>query len=178
MKRATLIIVAGIFVLTATIVSMAQPVMKTVAPGKVRIGTYDNRAIAVAFAASSHNPAGEKMKALKEAKTAGDKAKVAELEAWGKSYQRQLHFQGFGHVPVGDLLAPVKDGVARIAAEQNLTAIVMECDYAAANVETVDVTDALVALFDPSEKTLNSARMIRTVEPIPLVKLADLPAEH
>lgn len=178
MNRATLFIVAGLFVLTATIVSMAQPVMKTVAPGKVRIGTYDNRAIAVAFAASSHNPVHEKMKALKEAKAAGDKAKLAELDAWGKSYQRQLHFQGFGHVPVSDLLAPVKDGVARIAAEQNLTAIVMACDYTAANVETVDVTDALVALYAPTEKTLNSARMIRNAEPISLVRLADLPAER
>jgi hypothetical protein len=177
MKRNTMVIAVGLLVVSATMIVVGQPATVS-APAKVRIGTYDNRAIAVAYAASSFNPVSEKMRDQKEAKAAGDTAKVKELEAWGKNFQRQLHFQGFGHTPVGDLLAPVKEGVASYAAAQNLAAIVMECDYTAPGVETVDVTDALVALYAPTPKTLENVRMVRAAKPVSLVELADLPADQ
>ena len=47
---------------------------------------------------------------------------MKELEAWGEQHQRQLHFQGFGRVPVDDSLAPVKDQFAKLAREQQLAA--------------------------------------------------------
>jgi hypothetical protein len=147
------------------------------APAKVRIGTYDNRAIAIAFVASRHNPVKEKTVAYERAKAAGDRDKARELQAWGERYQRQLYFQGFGHVPVADLLEPVKVRVRDLAQKRGLAAIGMACDYTAADVELVDITDDLVKLFDPSEKTLASARQARTVKPLDLVRLADLPAK-
>jgi hypothetical protein len=148
------------------------------AAGKTRIGTYDNRAIAVAYAASQFNPVGEKVKERDAAKQAGDAAKIAELEAWGKSHQRMLHFQGFGHMPVKDLLEYVKDGVAQVAKDQKLAAIVMDCDFVAADVEVVDVTDDLVELFNPTDRTRDMARKIRDAEPVSIIVLADLPADH
>lgn len=147
------------------------------APAKVRVGTYDSRAIAVAYAASELNPVREKMKEYEAAKQAGDKSKMAELQSWGKSHQRMLHFQGFGRVPVAELLAPVKEGVARVAADRKLSIIVMECNFAAGDVEIVDVTDELVELFHPTAKTRETVRELRKVEPISLIKLAELPAE-
>lgn len=147
-------------------------------PATVRIGTYDNRAIAVAFAASKHNPVQSKMEEYKAAKDAGDDAKVAELETWGKDFQRKLHFQGFGHVPVDDLLAPVADQLAGVASANNLSAIVMDCDFSADGVEVLDVTDKIVALYEPSERTLKQIASLKNVEPISLLKLADMPAEH
>ena len=145
---------------------------------KVRIGTYDSRAIAVAYAASRFNPVKEKMAAYEKAKAAGDSAKMKELEAWGQEHQRQLHFQGFSRVPVDDLLAPVKDGVAKLARERNLAAITMSCDFTGAQVELVDVTDDLVKLYDPSEKTLKMARGVRAVKPAPLTQIAAMPVKE
>ena len=49
----------------------------------IRVGIYDNRAIAVAFAASKYNPVPEKMKEYNAAKEAENTDRVRELEAWG-----------------------------------------------------------------------------------------------
>ena len=91
---------------------------------KVRIGVYDNRAIAIAFAASKFNPVSEQMKKYEAAKKAGDKEQMDKLEAWGKKHQRQLHRQGFGRVPVNDLLAHVKDQLPEVAKRNRVQAIV------------------------------------------------------
>ena len=138
---------------------------------KVRIGTYDNRAIAIAFVASQFNPTAEKKLAYDKAKAAGDTAKMKELEAWGSQYQRQLHFQGFGRVPVEDLLEPVKRQLSKIARDRQLAAITMSCAFTGEQVELVDVTDDLVKLYDPSEKTLQTVREIRKLKPIKLAEI-------
>jgi hypothetical protein len=145
---------------------------------KVRIGTYDSRAIAIAYAHSRFNPVKEKWAAYEKAKAAGDREKIKELEAWGQEHQRQLHFQGFSRVPVDDLLAPVKDGVAKLARERQLAAITMSCDFTGGQVELVDVTEDLVKLYDPSEKTLKTARGVRAVKPVPLTQIAKMPAKE
>ncbi len=147
------------------------------ASGKVRIGVYESRAIAIAWARSSHNPVGEKMKEYEVAKKANDKKKMAELEAWGPAHQRLLHFQGFGRVPVGDLLQPVHEPMRALLKEKNLAAIAMECDLVAEGVEQVDITRELVMLFQPSEETLKYTDQIRGKQPLSLLELADLPAD-
>lgn len=148
----------------------------TVGP-RIRIGTYDNRAIAVAYAASKWNPVREKMAEYAEAKKAGDAAKQKELEAWGESKQRLLHFQGFGRVPVGELLKPFEKQIAKLAADQQLAAIAMQCDYVAPNVEIVDVTEELVTLFEPTPRTLEMTRQVKDAKPVSLIELADMPAK-
>jgi hypothetical protein len=139
---------------------------------KIRIGIYDNRAIAVAYAPSKFNPVAEKMKIYKQAQADGDQAKAKELEQWGKTHQRQLHFQGFGHVPVGDLLEPLNEQIAQLAKAKRLAAITMNCEFVSDSVELVDVTDDLVKLFQPSEKTLERVAEIRKTEPLSLAELA------
>ena len=162
-----------------TLWAVAQP---ATAPGaaasRIRIGIYDNRAIAIAYAASEFNPVRQKMAELKAAKAAGDTKKIAELEAWGKDYQRLLHFQGFAHVPVGDLLEPVKAPIAKLAEAQQLSVIAADTDFSAAGVDVVDLTDDLVALFKPSDRTRQLVKMLRGQKPVPLTKIADMPAEQ
>lgn len=177
MKRLSLLL-AVLIVVGSLGALAAAPAGEQPQAGKVRIGTYDNRAIAIAYAASMFNPVTEKMKEYEAAKQAGDAKKMAELEAWGKSLQRTLHFQGFGRVPVTDLLESVKDGVAKVAADNQLSIIAMQCDFTADDVEVVDVTAELVELFDPTDKVRGMARSVHGVEPRSLVELADLPAEH
>jgi hypothetical protein len=146
-------------------------------PAKIRIGTYDNRAIAVAWAGSDLNPVKEKMKEYEIAKQAKDVEKIAELEAWGPAHQRLLHFQGFGRVPVGELLTPLRDQVKELMAEKRLTAIAMQCDEIADNVELVDITLDLVKLYKPTDQTLEWVEQLRDQPPVSLIELADLPAD-
>ena len=129
------------------------------------MGTYDTRGVAIAYAASKYNPVGEKQAEHEKAKAAGDTARMHELEQWGEKHQRQLHRQGFGRVPVGDLLEPVKDRLAAVAAKAGVEVIASSCDYSSGNVETIDITLQLVALYDPSEQTLRYAKEI-THQPV------------
>ncbi len=121
---------------------------------KMRIGVYDNRAIAIAWAPSKYNTGIQKMEEMKKARADGDAKKVEELEAWGKKHQRQLHRQGFGRVPVDDLLVPIKDQLPEVAKKNDVVAIVWQCDFTADNIEIVDVTRDIVMLYAPNERTL------------------------
>jgi len=134
----------------------------------VRVGVYDNRAIAVAYAPSRFNPVPEKMIEHERAKAAGDTARVEEFEAWGEALQRTLHRQAFGRVPVDGLLLHVADGLAEVASAKDLDLIARHCDHTASHVEIVDVTDDLVRLFEPSEKTLATVADLCKRDPIDL----------
>jgi len=136
--------------------------------GKIRVGTYDNRAIAIAYSTSEYNPVAAKMAELKKAEAAGDTARVRELNEWGPKMQRQLHRQGFCRVPVDDLLAFVKDKFPEVAAKTGVDLISMQCDYAGANIEIIDLTHELVALFKPSEQTLKNIEEIGKTAPLDL----------
>ena len=74
-----------------------------------RIGVYDSRAVAVAYAGSTFQQA--KMKELKtqfkKAKEAGDAKEVSRLEAEGEAWQMNLNKQGFTTAPVDDLLVHI-----------------------------------------------------------------------
>lgn len=157
-------------ILLTILVATRAPIIadEDVTSTKIRIGTYDNRAIAIAFAASPFNPVKAKMEAYEKAKADGDQQQMKELEAWGKKLQRQLHRQGFSTVPVSDLLQHVRGKLPDVAKTMNVVAIVRASDYAAPGVELVDVTDELVELFDPSEKTLKNIQSIRPKAPVDL----------
>jgi hypothetical protein len=96
---------------------------------------------------------------------------MRELETWGAKHQQLLHMQGFGRVPVDDLLEPVRDRIAAVAADRTLDAIVMSCDFKSDQVELVDVTDDLVALYEPNEATLKTVQNIRAAKVVPLTEL-------
>lgn len=150
------------------------PEQDPAAAPRVRIGTYDSRAIAIAYAPSEHNPVAEKMKAHASAKAQGDQRQVAELEAWGAAHQRQLHRQGFGRVPVDDLLAPVAHRLPEVAKAAGVDAIVFSCEHHSSEVELVDVTLALVALYEPSERTLEHVRSSLKTTPLSLAEIDEL----
>jgi hypothetical protein len=169
-----------LFILTSVVLSTSANRIDPVEPGpqpeKHRIGVYDSRAIAIAWAGSKFNSVGDKMKELEAAKKAGDKNKIAELEAWGAAHQRLLHFQGFGRVPVGELLKPVEDRLIALMDEKKLLAITMQCDALSANTETVDITLDLVRLYDPPARVLTWVEQLKDKAPVSLVELADMPA--
>jgi hypothetical protein len=171
-------IAAILFVLTCVPpASVLGQVQERAEPNRVRIGIYDSRAIAIAWAGSRFNPVDAKMKEYQAAKDSNDAKKIAELEAWGPAHQRLLHIQGFGRVPVGELLLPVQEKLKTLISEQNLVAITMHCDQIAESVQLVDITMELVQFYDPSEKTIEWVKQLRDQEPLSLLELAQLPVD-
>jgi ribosomal protein L12E/L44/L45/RPP1/RPP2 len=142
---------------------------------KLRVGTYDPRAVAVAYAASEtfQKQLKQKMQELKEAEAKGDAKRARELKGWGESRQWLLHLQGFAGAPVDDILATVKDRLAAVAKAAGVAVITSKADYSGADVETVDITDQLVKLFNPSEKTLKTIRELRKQPPMEMAKVEE-----
>ena len=149
-----------------------------------RIGTYDSRAIAVAFVGSQiyketdGKTLNEKMKLLEQAKSEGKQSLVSELEAWGQAQQQTLHKQGFSTAPVDNILKHIQDQLPAIAKSAGVDILVSKWDkdelakHQAAKV--VDVTPALIDAFHPTERQRKSAVEIQQHPPMPLRQAENL----
>lgn len=149
------------------------------APGEgLRLGVFDSRAVAIAH---TNSPAFQEHMAdlqrqLAEARAAGDSERAAELEALGPAIQQKLHQQGFSTAPVDDLLAPFAAQLPDLAASAGVDALVSRWSltWLAEDAPVVDMTDTLVALFEPDERTLGWIDDLRDQDPIPLEQASHL----
>lgn len=171
------LLVAGLFVLTLS--AQDAPAMRK-SPAVV-VGTYDSRAIAVAYAHSGgfdeylRAQRADIMRVLERAKAAGDDDLFADVEKLGPAMQQRMHYQGFGTAPVDHIIARIEDRLPAIAEEAGVDVIVSKwvLTYRSEDAKLVDVTDLLVAEFDPGEDTLRTIRQLKKTEPVPLAKLTD-----
>lgn len=161
--------IACLLTITLSSFALAADDLKPATPApRVRIGVYESRALAVAFAASTqHNQAvAELMQQSKEAQARGDTARVNQLKAQAKQRQVKFHLQGFSSYPVDDILEHLRDALPEIAAKAGVVAIVPKANWHNPDIETVDVTDQLVARFNPQERTLKIIKDLRTKPPL------------
>lgn len=146
----------------------------------VRIGTYDSRAIGLAFGRSPE--VAEELRALRtehqKAKASGDTAQMTELEKKGVSRQIRMHLQVFSNAPVEDAMDAIRDQLPDVAARTGVVGIVSILEYHDATVEAVDVTDELVKLFHPSEQTIKIIAECRKQKPLPIEEIAQMPADE
>ncbi len=146
------------------------------APGaQARVGTFDSRAIAVVYARSDHFM--QYIQELKlehqKAKTEGNEERAKELESLGQALQDKAHKQGFSTWPIDDILEKIKDEIPGIAQKAGVDIIVSKWDivYQRPGFEFVDVTDLLVAPFDPDENTRAIIKEMKEIEPMSLEEL-------
>lgn len=128
------------------------------APEAPRMGVYDSRAVAMAYAGSRFRRV--KMDELKarhqQAVQAGDTVAATQLEAEGKAWQARLHRQGFGVASVDDLLQHIGEELPRIQQAARVTRLVSRWNLAELALhplaERVDVTMELVDAFQPTPR--------------------------
>lgn len=161
-------VATSIMTLTGCVGEPVRPRAKTTE----RIGVYDSRAIAVAFAGSEHfNQWTSGLQAEhKKAKAAGAQKRVAELEAEGAARQRLLHKQGFSTAPVDNILEQIKDRLPAIKQRAGVNSLVSKWDKDTLakhpSAERVDVTTELIDAFNPNERLRKSAVEIQKHKPI------------
>jgi hypothetical protein len=143
---------------------------------KLRVGTFDSRAVALAF---WRGPDGmeiisELQRELKQARAAGKEKRVAELEIELPGLQVRLHQQVFSSGSVTDVIGRISDRLPDIAEEAGVAIIVPKWNVAWQGkvVEVVDVTDRLVACFNPSEQVLQMIKPMAGMEPVPIEELS------
>ena len=142
-----------------------------------RIGVYDSRGIAVAYAGTEHHEreTARLAEMLKQAKAAGDEKRAKEIDARIWSRRKRLHRQGFGGAPVDDILETIKDSLPEIRRQANVSALISKWDKKALrryrSAERVDVTDLMVQPFNPNEKKLKTIEAMKGRPPVPLWRL-------
>lgn len=147
-----------------------------------RIGTFDSRIVALAYYRS---PQGiERMKPkwdreLRDAEAAGDSARVEELKLLMPSFQHLMHQQVFSTGSICNVLREIEDDLPAIAAETGVSVIVSkwELPYHGPDIEVIDVTANVAALFETDEETARIVTEMANVEPVPLEEMLYQP-EH
>ena len=141
----------------------------------VRVGIFDSRAVALAYARSGEVE--RSMKAVRDdfekAKAAKDEKRMKELENEGAWTQVRLHQQAFSTATVSSILAKVKDKFPAIARDAGVVMIVSkwEVQFKDPAIETVDLTLPMVQLFHPSEQVLKWIEQMKDQKPVPFEEL-------
>jgi hypothetical protein len=145
-------------------------VQTTNAQSRLRIGAYDSRVVFVVYFNSKFNksPMSELMAKMKTAKEKNDTQEIAKIEREGRLRQAMAHEQGFGTGSIRDIMEQFKDKVAALAKQEKLQSVVSkwELAYADPGVELVDVTEKIVAFFEPNEKTKTMMKEMMKQEPV------------
>ena len=139
---------------------------------KVRVGTFDSRALALAYYGSEafHRQLNDMRAEHEKARAEGDEKRVKELDAAGSALQELMHKQGFSTWPVDAILETIKERIPEIAAQADVEVVVSKWDmvYQRSGVAFVDVTDLMVSAFDPDDETLKAIKDIQKQDPVPL----------
>jgi len=135
------------------------------------VGTFDSRCVALAYYRSE--PVLEELEVIHteygEALASGDSARAAELEELGPARQSMMHGQVFGTDPVDEILWTVWTDLQAIAERSGVDMLVSEWAlvYRSGDFRSVDLTDRIADLFDPSEETLEIISQMKGMPAIP-----------
>ena len=172
---AGMLAVAALAVASSALARQREAGTATPATDRVRIGTYDSRAVAIAYGRSNAflNRVNHLREQHKRATGAGDQKAVDRLAQEAQALQLRIHLQGFSNAPVDDILALVSDRLPEIAQRRGVAAVFSLANYRDdARVEMVDVTDDLTALFEPDEQTQKVIADLKRQAPLPIEQVA------
>ena len=172
MFLALVCVIAGVMAIKAI---AAEKQEKAAGGDRLRVGLFDSRALAIAFARSEEwNRQLRDIKSeYEKAKAAGNEKRVKEIDTQMSNHQKLAHKQAFGTWPVDDILDVVKAKLPGVAKDANVDVIVSKWHvvYQAPSAELVDVTETLANLFNPSEQTLKMIRSLKDITPASLEEI-------
>ena len=149
--------------------------------GKLRIGTFDSRCVAVAYGRSA-----DYMKEIDDirndvtkAKESGNEELAKELEQQGPTQQVLMHQQVFSNGSINNILEKMKDKLPTLAKDNNVKMILSkwEIPFTDDSFEYVDITDQLVMFFNPDDATKKIIDNIKAMEPMPIEKISINPMD-
>lgn len=152
-------------------VTNAAQADETASP-QLRVGTFDSRAVAFAYARSEmfKKWLNELATAASEAEAAGDTARVKELEEQAQAEHALRSKQVFSTFPAYDVLAKIEEEIPKIAVEAGVDVIVSKWDvvYKRSGIEFVDVTELMVGVFRLDEDSRKMLKDLQQKAPVPL----------
>ena len=154
------------------IILLSFPEKSTNAQTVQRIGVFDSRAVVLAYFNSKFSDIRQIFHSLdsllQEAKSKGDTTAISKIEREGTLRQAMLHDQGFGTGSINNITETIKDKLAKLANDENLSAVVSKWEIAFSNkdVELIDITEKIVNFFEPTEQVKTGVKEIMQLEPV------------
>ena len=149
------ILVLSLLLGSSLLLGVGDKEEKTEKPSQVIIGTFDSRAIALAYG-SAHRA-----------------GRMPFLQ-----YPKPIEFrQGFGTGDVSEQLDQIRDQIPKIAQKTGVDVIVSKWDieyHDPNSVTLVDVTEALVQLFKPTEEDLKIIHDVMAKPPVSAKQIREL----
>lgn len=149
---------------------------------KPRIGVYDSRAIAIAFA---NSPAGAKYVAQlqerdKNAKASKNDSLHQAIVKEALAHQTLNHLRAFSYGSVAEILAGYKNEMDALAKKHNVVTIVPKFELLCCqnDIEVIDITEDLAKVFNPTEQGLKWVAGIKGVKPLPMLEVLQIPPER
>ncbi len=170
--RLLLLTIAGA---AAAILASSSPAQEPGETSTLRVGTFDSRAVAIAFYRSP--PFQERVAGLltesRAARESGDAWRVMQIEKYKPAMSHRMHQQGFSTGSVREIMQELDTELQRVAEDAGVSVIISRWEVAFSNpaVELIDVTPQVVALIDSSEEALAMIRDIQESEPVPWEQL-------
>ena len=86
----------------------------------------------------------------------------------------------FGTAPIDDVLEEIEKDIRKVAKATEVDIVVNKWDiiYQGSSAKFIDVTNELVALFEPDEETLERIKLILEKPPVPQKKLEKMDHSH
>ena len=144
---------------------------------KMLVGTFDSRAVAMAYYQSEIHA--KYIKDLKAeyaiAKAAGDEERVRELTAEGEASQELAHKQCFSTWPVDKTMERIGERIPEIAEEAGVDVIVSKWDiiYMRPEADFIDVTFLMMLPLNSDEEAMKELlQELAQHDPIPLEELS------
>ena len=168
-----------IFLLVA-VGSIAALIVGCSSRPSMRIGTYDSRAIAIAFGNSEEGRGfvTNLQVEMTKAKAAKNDSLIRHIEKTAETYQVLSHLRAFSVGSVTGILEKHKAEVNSVAKKAGVEVIVskFELVYTGPDVDAVDVTLPLVRIFKPSAQALKWISDVPKHEPLPMLDVLMIPA--
>lgn len=141
----------------------------------VRVGIFDSRIVAIAYARSAAFMESVTMarKEYAAAEEDGDKERMDEIGKKMHAQQDLFHKQAFSIWPVRDILETIEDKLPGIAEAAQVQMLLSKWDIAfqTEGLSFVDVSMDIARLFDPDEETMNILAQVAEKEPVPVEEL-------
>ncbi|MGB2867260.1 MAG: hypothetical protein WBD36_02315 [Bacteroidota bacterium] len=149
-------------------------------PAATKIGTYDSRAVAIAFSNSAEGMefVTHLRDEMSKAKAAKNDSLIREIEKSAQMQQVLAHLRAFSTASVAEILEKHKAEVEVVAKEAGVQLIVSKFELAySSDVETVDLTLPLARIFKPREQVLQWLGDLGKHQPMPMLDVLMIPAE-
>jgi hypothetical protein len=141
-----------------------------------KIGVYDSRILVLAYSRSQFFADYQKKFKMQSdsANNAKDSAKIKELSVQAMSYQHLMHQMVFGSGSAKGIMNLVESKLPEVAKNAGVVMIVskFEVNFNDPSVEIVDLTDAIIPLFNPLENIDKMKDEFKKIEPVALDQLS------